>query len=250
MPPETDRLSKPRASQVRPELTDLPALTPWRKIIRRILVWVLRLLVRLLTRVTIYGAENRPKKGPVLVVSNHLGDADLLVGMALSVTPPDAVAKAELHDLPILGWLMDLYGLILIHRGQPDRRALRVVLDGLKEGRIIAIAPEGRESLTGALEEGTHGAAYLALKAGVPLIPVTFTGSENARLYPNLKAWRRTEITMTVGLPFRLEELSDRHQAIHQGTQKIMRTLAAQLPPEYRGVYGANSSYNGDEQAG
>jgi len=238
MPANPDPLSKPRAEVVRPELTALPVLTPWRLWIRRFFTWVLRILVRMLLRVHAYGLENRQKKGPVLVVSNHLGDADVLEGVAYSSVSCEVIAKSELREFPILGWLMDLYGMIWIHRGQPDRRALRVILDGLGEGRMIGIAPEGRESVTGALEEGTNGAAYLALKAGVPLLPVTFTGTENARIYPKLKALRRAEISITIGPLFRLEEMPDRHQAIQQGTQKIMRTLADQLPPEYRGVYG------------
>ena len=102
---------------------------------------------------------------------------------------------------------------------------------------MIAIAPEGRESMTGALEEGTHGAAYLALKAGVPILPVTFTGTENSRVYGNLEKLRRTEISMIVGPPFTLDEPSNRKEAIEEATRKIMGILAAQLPEHYRGVY-------------
>jgi 1-acyl-sn-glycerol-3-phosphate acyltransferase len=162
--------------------------------------------------------------------------------MALSPVQVEALSKAELYDYPVLGKLMDAYGVIWVHRGQPDRHAIRAALDGLRQGRFIAIAPEGRESLTGALEQGTEGAAYLALRAGVPVLPLTFTGTENARIYGNLKRLRRTDVTMTVGAPFRLEELPGRKEAIELGTQNIMRTLAAQLPPEYRGVYASSGT--------
>ena len=102
---------------------------------------------------------------------------------------------------------------------------------------MIGIAPEGRESLSGSLEEGTQGAAFLALKSGAPLLPVTFTGSENSRVFPNLRRLRRTEITCTVGRPFFLETGGDSRADLERGTAQIMETLAAQLPPEYRGVY-------------
>ena len=59
---------------------------------------------------------------------------------------------------------MDWYGTIWVHRGRPDRRALRAALNGLAEGRMLAIAPEGRESISGELEQGTDGAAYIALR--------------------------------------------------------------------------------------
>jgi 1-acyl-sn-glycerol-3-phosphate acyltransferase len=228
---------KPVTQTVRPEITRLPQLTPWRKAARWLLVRLIRLIVRLLTRVEVVGAENTPQTGPVLVVSNHLGDADLVLGLAFSARPVEAVAKADLYDFPLLGRLMELYGVIWLHRGQPDRRALRAVLEGLAEGRMIAIAPEGRESVTGELEEGTPGAAYLALKANAQLLPVTFTGTENQHVYGNIKKLHRPRISLTVGKPFRLTPGSDWRQAVEQGTQQIMHTLAEQLPDAYRGIY-------------
>jgi 1-acyl-sn-glycerol-3-phosphate acyltransferase len=111
------------------------------------------------------------------------------------------------------------------------------VLDGLAEKRVIFIAPEGRESVTGSLEGGTAGAAYLALKAGVPLVPMTFTGTENSHVFPNLKRLRRTRITLTVGPAFELESSPDWRESVRAGTSTIMKKLATQLPPEYRGVY-------------
>jgi 1-acyl-sn-glycerol-3-phosphate acyltransferase len=114
---------------------------------------------------------------------------------------------------------------------------LRAALEGFAQGRFIGIAPEGRESLTGSLEAGTEGAAYLALKAGVPLIPVAFTGTENWRIYGNIKRFRRGEVTVTIGLPFELDDLPDRREAIARGTETIMWQIAHYLPREYRGVY-------------
>jgi 1-acyl-sn-glycerol-3-phosphate acyltransferase len=157
--------------------------------------------------------------------------------MTISPGSVETLAKAELYDYPLVGRLMDAFGVIWLHRGQPDRRALRAALDGLRQGRMVAISPEGRESVTGALEEGTGGAAYLAIKSGAPVLPVTFTGTENSRIYGNLKHLRRTEVTITIGPLFQLEDLPDRHQAIEAGTHRIMRTLASQLPSGYRGVY-------------
>ena len=199
--------------------------------------WFVRLLVWLFTETRTEGLEQVPHHGPIMVVSNHLGDADLIVGMAYSPYEVEILSKAELYDYPILGKLMDAYGVIWVHRGQPDRRALRAALEALRQGRVVGIAPEGRESLTGSLEEGTGGAAYLALKADVPILPVTFTGTENARVYANLKRLRKTQVTMTVGPQFRLENQPDRRRAMDAGTQKVMQTLAEQLPPEYHGVY-------------
>lgn len=239
MPARNSLIPKPRSETLRPELTRLPVLGFGRRVLRTVLRWLARAVVAIWTRPRIQGLENLPKSGAALLVANHLGDADVIIGLAHAPVRTEPVAKMELRAFPFLGWLMQLYGVIWIHRGLPDRRALQAILQGLSEGRLIAIAPEGRESLTGALEEGTHGAAYLAIKACVPVLPVTFTGSENQRIYGNLLRFRRTEVSMNIGQPFFLENLPDRRQALERGTDKIMRALAAQLPEEYRGFYNA-----------
>jgi 1-acyl-sn-glycerol-3-phosphate acyltransferase len=110
-------------------------------------------------------------------------------------------------------------------------------LEAFRQGRRVIIAPEGRESVSGTLEEGTEGAAFLALRAGVPVVPVTITGSEFRRIENNLKGFRRSLVTIVVGKPFILSQQSHPSNALHDGTRLIMETIARQLPPEYRGVY-------------
>jgi 1-acyl-sn-glycerol-3-phosphate acyltransferase len=238
MQTKPESTSKPVSERVRPELTRLPALTPARRQFRRLVRWLLRLLVYAFTRPVVSGIEKIPRKGPCLVVTNHLGDADLVLGLVHSPVDVEVVAKSELYDFPILGWLMDAYGVIWTHRGQPDRRAIRVILQALEEGRIVGIAPEGRESLTGALEEGLGGAAYLASKSGAPLLPIVFTGTDNTSMYSNMQRLRKTAVSMTVGEVFRLDwSGEDKKLATRRGTEEIMQRLAALLPKEYRGVY-------------
>ena len=229
---------KPRSEGVNSNITCLPSLVWWRKIARWLFKILSKILVSLCLRLDKYGLENFPDQGPALIVGNHLGDADLIVGFANSPAENvEVIAKSELSEIPILGKLLDIYGVIWIHRGQPDRKALRSVLVGLNEGRMIAIAPEGRESLTGSMEEGTNGAAYIALKADVPIIPVTVTGTENSQVYSNLKRFRKTDTSITVGEQFRLQKISNQRESVKTGTDTIMRILANQLPLSYRGEY-------------
>lgn len=228
---------KPRANFLRPELTSLPRLTVGRRLFRRFMHFLARVTVGLLTRYKVRGLENFPRFGPALLVINHLGDADAVLGMAFFPRQVEALAKMELYDIPVFGGVINTYGVIWVHRGYPDRRAIQAALSGLREGRLVGVAPEGRESLTGGLEEGTGGAAYIAIKTSVPIVPVTFVGTENQRIYPNLKRLRRTRVTMTVGPMFRLEQLADRREAVRLGTRVIMERLAMQLPPEHQGVY-------------
>ncbi len=229
--------SKPRSEAILPEITRLPERSLGRRILRGLLRIVLKLVVWLFTSTEVSGLENTPQDGPLLMVSNHLGDADAIVGLAFTPRPVEVIAKSELYHIPMFGKLVDAYGVIWVHRGQPDRRALRVTLDALKQGRAVAIAPEGRESLTGGLEEGTGGAAYIAYKSKAPILPVTMTGTENRRLLENIKRFKRTRVTMTIGPPFYLDDYPDRREAVSQGTLQIMQALARQLPPQYQGVF-------------
>ncbi len=196
---------KPTSERIRPELTRLPRDFWGRRLFRRFLQLVARIVLRVCTRIELIGLDNFPKQGPALFVANHLGDTDAVTGIAYFPRYVDALAKVELYDLPVVGQIGELYGVIWVHRGRPDRRALRAALEALHAGRFVAIAPEGRESTTGKLEEGVGGAAYLAVKAQVPIVPIAFTGTENWRIYGNLKKFRRTDITMTVGPAFTLD---------------------------------------------
>ena len=237
MPKSTVNQAKPRSRELRPELTRLPERTPERMAFRGKVAGICARLIRKLTCTRVSGREHFPEAGPGLIVMNHLGDADVVVGLAALQVQPDALAKVELHDFPILGGWLERYGVIWVHRGTADRRALRAALDGLAEGRFIAIAPEGRQSLTGALEEATSGAAFLALKSGVPVIPAAMTGTRNADIFGSWLRLRKPEISLTIGQPFKLEGGPDRTDSLRAGTDRIMRQIAALLPADYRGVY-------------
>jgi 1-acyl-sn-glycerol-3-phosphate acyltransferase len=106
---------------------------------------------------------------------------------------------------------------------------------------MVTLAPEGRQSLIGGLEEGNAGAAFLALKSGAPIVPVAMTGTENSSVFGHLKRWKRAPVTLVVGKPFSLQEYPDRRQTIRAGTRQIMQSLASLLPESYRGNYRAVS---------
>lgn len=229
--------SKPVSQLWRPERTRLPRLTRGRRAFRACMRLVCRFLVFACTRVSLAGMENFPRKGPALVVTNHLGDGDLVLVVACLPAYGEILAKIELIDLPVIGRLMDAFGVIWVHRGRPDRKALRIALEALHTGRFVGIAPEGRESLAGGLEVATRGAAFLALHSGVPIVPVTVTGTENGQILSNLRQLRRTAVSLTVGEPFVLPQPAKGRTALRDGTRLMMERLARQLPAELRGAY-------------
>lgn len=226
---------KPVTDWWRPDLVKLPRLTLARRLFRVFMRGLCKVLIFITMDTSVRGLENFPKKGPALVAINHLGDADAVLLAAAIPATMDGMGKIELSEHWLVGPIFRGYGVIYVHRGQPDRRAIRAALDGLAEGRMIVVAPEGRESLEGKLEEGTNGATFLAMKSGAPIVPVGMTGTENATIYDHLRKWKRSRVTLTVGKPFKLQEYADRQKMLREGTNQIMAALASLLPESYGG---------------
>jgi 1-acyl-sn-glycerol-3-phosphate acyltransferase len=227
---------KPVTDWWRPDLVALPKLTFARRVFRIFARWLMKILTLYMMDSTVSGIENFPKQGPALVVINHLGDADIVLLAASIPKMIDGMGKIELHEHWLVGPFFRAYGVIYVHRGKPDRKAVRAVLEGLSQGRMIALAPEGRQSLENGLEEGTTGAAFFAMKSGAPIVPIAMTGTENENIF-NGKWWKRAKVTLAIGKPFHLKEYDDRHLMLHEGTKQIMESLAELLPESYRGKY-------------
>ncbi len=229
---------KPVTRIWRPELTQLPRLHIARRIFRRFFRWIAKFTLALVTRTTVTGLQRFPSTGPALLAVNHLGDADAAILLAALPVAPEVLGKIEmLYDFPMVGRLMDWYGVIWLHRGRPDRRALRCALDAFAQGRFLIIAPEGRYSLIKGLEPGGKGAAYLATKANVPVIPIALVGTENDNVYGSLRRFRRPRLSITIGDRLILRAEADDRLALEEDTRQIMQAIAALLPPDYRGAY-------------
>jgi 1-acyl-sn-glycerol-3-phosphate acyltransferase len=215
-----------------PQERRYPPLYPW---LFRLMASVMRLLVRLLTRVSIEGIDRIPEAGPLIVVSNHLHYFDT-AAVGATLPRPSYVLAAEKYEHHIVfGPILRVAGAIFINRGEADRAALRQALAVLRGDHCLAIAIEGTRSQSGALAEGKQGTAYLATRADAPIIPVVVWGTENI-----IPAWfhlRRAEVHVVYGEPFRLPAGRARADDLARYTEQIMITLARLLPDDYRGVY-------------
>jgi len=192
-----------------------------------------RLVARGLYRLSVSGAENVPRSGGVLLCMNHLGGGDGPLVVAFCPRPLAGIGKAEILSWPLAGWIARMYGMLPVRRGEPDRATLQAALDVLRGGGALLIAPEGRESPTGALILAKDGAAFLALNSRVPIVPVALTGATWQAVVAQWRRLRRARVTLTFGVPFDLPPLASRKDA----TTLIMRQIAGLLPPEYQGVY-------------
>ena len=199
---------------------------------------LLRILLSLLTHWEVEGEENLPPGGPLLVVFNHLAWFDAPLAIAALPWPMTGIALKDLQRIPVTGQLLSLTGVIWVDRGRYDREALRQALTLLKGEGVLGIAPEGRMSVTGALERGKTGPVFIARKADVPILPIGITGTEKA--LGEWRSFRRPRLKAVQGKVFRLPErgrFESRKEERQADADFIMERLAELLPPEYRGVY-------------
>lgn len=194
---------------------------------------VARFIFFLLLNVKLKGRNHVPKNGPYIIASNHLNWTDVPLVPCYLSSQVIYMAKEELF-FGKLGWLVRFLGAIPVKRGEADRQLLRACDDLLKRGRIIIIFPEGHRSDNHQMIPANAGVGMIALRAGVPVLPVAVSGSEHA-----LKKFR-PRITITYGEPIvlRPKGVKITKDDITESTETIMRTIAGMLPPEYRGVYG------------
>ncbi len=201
---------------------------------------IFRIVLKPFARILLTGYENIPPTGGAIVVTNHLGRLDAILGVILSDRDDIILMIAsKYHKVPFWRIVGDKLDAIWLDREEVDFQAMREVFKRLKKGGLLGIAPEGTRSKTEALAPGKPGAAYLAARTELPIIPVGMSGTEDRFVKERLKRLQRLDVTITVGEPFMLPPLprKNRDEFLEQSTEEIMCRIAALLPPQYRGVY-------------
>ncbi|NJN73167.1 MAG: 1-acyl-sn-glycerol-3-phosphate acyltransferase [Limnothrix sp. RL_2_0] len=127
---------------------------------------------------SVQGIENVPKRGAFLAVSNHASNFDPPILSAAVGRPVAFMAKEELFQVPVLKQVIRTYGAYPVKRGAGDRRAIRAALDALKAGWAVGVFLQGTRTPDGRVTSPKQGAAMIAAKAQVPLLPICISGSE------------------------------------------------------------------------
>lgn len=205
---------------------------------------IVRFLLWLIARIEIVGQENMPASGPYILVTNHVSAWDTPVLLLVCRHKIWALAGERHQRNLFFALVLGLGGSIWVQRGEVDREALRKAMAVLQRGEVLGMAPEGtRARGVYALQPGKTGAAYLATRADVSIVPVGVTGTELIK--EEIKRLRRARVRVVVGEPFRLPESGRvRGARLDEYTEIIMRRIAALLPKEYRGVYGDRPQNN------
>ena len=209
-------------------MSEQPLLTP------------IRFLVKTLTKFKVIHQERIPDRGSILMTTNHLSrlDTPLLLAIADRRDFVGIIAK-EYQEKSFIKWVLEKVGtMIWMDRDATDFSAIREALHHLRHGSFVGIAPEGTRSReTRGLLKGKPGAALMAVRADVPILPVGIIGSD--KIYQNWLKLRRPQIIVNVGESYSLPDIGteDRQTWISRCIDEIMCRIAALLPPEYRGYY-------------
>ncbi|MEY9948227.1 lysophospholipid acyltransferase family protein [Kitasatospora sp. GAS1066B] len=207
---------------------------------------VLKPLAKAVYRPTVEGLENVPRKGGVILASNHLSFIDSVVIPLTAPRPISFLAKAEYFTgTGFRGRMSRAFfkaiDAVPVQRGEIHlaQAALNAALEILEEKNAFGIYPEGTRSLDGRLYRGKTGVAWLALTAGVPVVPVALAGTEEilpvGRRRPRLR-----KVTVRFGEPLDFSELHGQARSAkvrRQVTDQVMAAIHELSGQELAEVY-------------
>jgi 1-acyl-sn-glycerol-3-phosphate acyltransferase len=213
------------------------------------LTHLLRGVLWVVVRWEVTGRENIPAEGPLIIVSNHLNNADPpIIGAGVARRRIRWMAKIELFKNPF-GLIIRAWGAFPVRRFDADLAAMLNAERILKRGGVIGMFPEGTRSRTGYMGPPHPGTAVIALRSGATLLPCAITGTE--RLKNPLVLLRRPRFTFTIGEPIPLAAVRRPTEAqVSELTTRIYDTIKAMLPETYHPPYTGSEGTVPEEPRG
>ncbi len=197
-------------------------------VLRRLLIWKIRILFRTIMVMKVEGLENFPLDGAVIVAANHNTNFDVFPMQFALPRPIFFMAKVELFNTPLDPIIRNL-GAFPIKHGEKDEWAIRFAHKVLAHGKTLVMFPEGSRSKGRGLNVAKTGTARMAIEMNCPIIPMAVTGSDQLfKCFPH-----RSHVTVKL-LPAILPSPRDTPLSL---TDRLMFNLAAALPESMRGVY-------------
>ncbi|WP_119067587.1 lysophospholipid acyltransferase family protein [Aggregatilinea lenta] len=194
-----------------------------------------RVLQAALTRTTITGLENIPRRGPYIAVGNHSAAIEVALLVVNLPHVPELIGNGDVPFDPTFNFMAQWYRFIPIRRGHIDREALRAAREVLEQGNVLGIFPEGGIWDHHA-DEARPGVAWLSQQTGAPILPIGFGGMFGA--IGNAMRLKRPRLSMSIGqlippVP-NPPSVRERRAAINDASQEIMRRIHALMPVETR----------------
>ena len=183
-------------------------VSPLQALLRFFIKRLIRLLVWILIDFELNGKENLPKKGPAILIGNHM---EMLESALILGYPPRQIEIFSAidfpYDPPILQTLINAYGVIPVFRGRPDKRPIKAAMNVLKKNGFVGLFPEGSTWEPGLIKP-KPGFAWMSAQSEAPVIPIGFSfliGSLGQAF-----KFKRPRVVMTVGEPIPALDIQDR----------------------------------------
>jgi len=216
-----------------------------------LLYWIVKAvltpLLRLGFRVRVEGRENVPRRGPVILASNHRAFLDSVFIPLVLRRRVTFVAKAEYFDNPRTAWFFRGVGQIPIRRegGSASERALASATDVLRAGGVFAIYPEGTRTRDGYLHRGHTGVARLAMRTGTAIVPVGLIGTDEIQPIDRRMPRFFRPVTIRFGEPLdpaRYSGGEQEHLALRELTDEVMYEITQLSGYEYVDTYATKKA--------
>jgi 1-acyl-sn-glycerol-3-phosphate acyltransferase len=185
-------------------------------------------------RVQVTGLEHINTKKPSIYMCNHLGSFDIFVLLAYLPGQFRWLAKSELFRIPIMGWGMSAAGYISLDRSERKKayRSMEIAARKIKERASVVIFPEGARTFDGLLQPFMNGGFTLAIKGGIPIIPITILGTYEI-MPRTTKRVKKGNVRIVIDRAIETKGLTMRDR--RQLMQEVERRIRANLPPPARG---------------
>lgn len=176
-------------------------------------------LARALGRVRSYGEENVPMEGGIVLAFNHFSMIDPPAFGNFCPRRCYFLAKSEVMSVPGLSQFLSLFGTFQVRRGESDREAVRRMREVVRAGEALGVFIEGTRQSTGEIGEPMPGAAMVALREGVPVLPAAVRGSES------WKGWNFHPITLAWGRPMSFSGIPANSKGYREATTEIVNEI-------------------------
>jgi 1-acyl-sn-glycerol-3-phosphate acyltransferase len=195
---------------------------------------------RVFWRAKVTGPEYVPKSGPFILSPVHRSNVDTPLMACTTRRPLRYMGKDSMWKYRWSAWFFNAMGGIPVHRGSPDREALRTCEAAVRAGDPIVIFPEGTRMSGPVVGEIFEGAAFVAIRTGVPIVPVGIGGSERA-MPRSARMIRPGKVHVVVGPPIYPPE----RQAGGRGSRRQVHEMTARLHDELQRLFDEANAAGG-----
>ncbi|MFZ3065889.1 MAG: lysophospholipid acyltransferase family protein [Nitrospirota bacterium] len=179
---------------------------------------------KLFFRIKVIGHSNIPKKGGVIIASNHMSYFDPPFIGCVICRRVNFMARDDLFRNPVFAWFLRRFKSFPVKRGTGDRGAIKEAVRRLKKGEPMLLFPEGTRSKDGRLGKGMPGVGLVAALTGAPVVPAFIKGSEDV-LPRDSKRLRFKKVTVAFGKPIDFTEMIEKNR----GDKKMFDNITNEI---------------------